>query len=333
MEFINETPLPAAMVPNGEDDDRITTLFLCAVTYRIVGRHLQVMKNQPALRLDPAERLPNDAVFTKDVVGVCATGFVYPEKDDLAGEATTSLRVGAGEVRIKAFGTRVWQRGVMGNLVPSVPLQFDRVAMLWENAYGGMTNEPASVVEVDGEEAFLPAHESGFPLNFEGKGFYTDEARTVEQPLPQLEDPANLIRRWDDRPDPVCFAPYPLWGGMRAQYMVKERQLDMSGVAKLGSRAAPRTTFEQIAAGTQITLAGMRPHGEVLAFVAPRSPVRVVLRVGATSEVLVPCLDGVEIDAESCEVRFVYRAKTTYGLVQFEERRAVLEPSEDFPEI
>ena len=333
MEFVNDTPLPAAMIPNGEEDDRITTLFLCAITYRIVGNRLELVPEQRPLILEPATQLPNDAVFSKEVVGVCATGFVYPAKGEHAREAFAGLRVGSVETHVVAFGTRVWRRGAFGGVTPSAPLPFDRVAMTWENAYGGMTNEAARVVEMDGEEAFVPEYESGFPLNFDGKGFYTDESRAVDQPLPQLEDPKKLVRRWDERPDPVCFAPYPLWGGMRAEFMVKDKQIDMSGVPKLGSRAAPRTTFDEIAPGTEIILGGMRPRGEVLIFTTPHSPTRVVLRVGASSEILVPRLDGIEIDAEAREVRLVYRAKVTYDLVQFEERRAVMEPSADFPQI
>lgn len=333
MHFSNRTPLHAAMIPNAEEDDRVTALFLCAITYRIVGSRLDVVTEQRPLFLEPAERYPNDAVFTKEVVGVCATGFVYPRKGEQAREATASLRVGSSEANIMVFGTRVWQRGALGGLIPSAPLGFDRMAMSWENAYGGVITQPAAVVEIDGEEAFLPEHEAGYPQNFEGKGFYASEVQAIDQPLPQLEDPAQLVRRWDDRPEPVCFAPYPLWGGMRAEYMVQNKQLDMSGVAKLGSRAVPRTTFDEISAGTEVSLAGMRPRGEVLTFMTPRSPVRVSLRVGASSDILVPRLDGIEIDAEAREVRFVYRAKITYGLVQFEQRRAALEPTEDFPEV
>lgn len=331
MEFVNNTPLLAAMIPNGEDDDRITTLFLCAITYRIAGTRLEIVPEQRLLFLEPATHVPNDAVFSKEVVGVCATGFVYPAKGEEAREGFAGLRIGSVETHIVAYGTRVWRRGAFGGLVPSAPLPFDRVAMTWENAYGGMTNEPARIIDIDGEEAFVPEHEAGFPLNFDGKGFYTDESRAVDQPLPQLEDSKNLLCKWDDRPDPLCFAPYPLWGGLRAEYMVKDKGFEMSGMAKLGSRAAPRTTFDEIESGTEIILGGMRPRGEVLAFAVPRSPVRVVLRVGASSEILVPRLDSIEIDAEAREVRFVYRAKVTYGLVQFEERRAVMEPSEDFP--
>ncbi len=332
MKFVNETPLPAAMVPNGEEDDRITTLFLCAITYRIAPGKLEVVPGRRPLVLDSRSKVPNDAMFSKEAVGVCATGFVYPRKGDRAREATASLRVGSSEMNIVVFGTRIWQRGALGGLVPSSPIPFERVPMSWESAYGGVTTEPAAVVEMDGEEAFVPEHEAGYPLNFDGKGFYTDEARAVDQPLPQLEDPAALVRRWDDRPEPVCLAPYPLWGGMRAKYMMKGQELDMTGVRKLGSRAAPRTTFDAIAAGTEIVLSGMLPGGAVLSFGVPRTPVVVSMSVGSRIETIVPRLDAVDIDAEDREVRFVYRAKVTYGLVQFEERRAVLSPSEAFPE-
>ncbi|MDC3988086.1 DUF2169 domain-containing protein [Polyangium jinanense] len=331
MKFVNETPLPAAMIPNGEEDDRITALFLCAITLRIASGGLELVPGQRPLLLDARSKVPNDVMFSKEATSVCATGFVYPRRGDRAREATASLRVGSSDMHIQVFGTRVWQRGALGGLTPSSPVPFERVAMSWENAYGGVTKAPAAVVEMDGEEAFVPEHESGYPLNFDGKGFYTDEARAENQPLPQLEDPAALVRAWDDHPEPVCFAPYPLWGGMRAKHVVKGQELDMTGIRKLGSRAAPRMTFDTIGAGTEIVLAGMRPGGGALSFVVPRSPVVVAMSVGGMRETIVPRLDAVDIDAEACEARFVFRAKATYGLVQFEERRAVLSPSEFFP--
>lgn len=331
MEFVNDTPLPAVMIPNGGGDDSITTLFSCAITYRIANRHLEIASRQRPLLLESIDNLPPDTIFAKDVVGVCATGFVYPTKGEQAREAMAALRVGAVDTQLIAFGTRVWRRGAWGGLAPSAPLPFDRVAMIWENAYGGMTEEPAQIVELDGEEAFVPEYESGFPLNFSGKGFHTNESRAVDKPLPQLEDPRNLVQRWDDRPEPLCFAPYPLWGGLRAQHLLKDKHFELSGVSKLGSRAAPRTTFDEIAPGTEILLAGMRPRGEILQFAVPPVPVRILVRVGNSSEIQIPRLDGIEIDAEANEVRLVYRAKVTYGLVQFEERRAVMEPSEHFP--
>ncbi|AUX40056.1 uncharacterized protein SOCE26_014520 [Sorangium cellulosum] len=334
MRFWNDTPLPAAMIPNAEEDDRVTAIFLAAITYRIAGGRLALAPAQRPLLLDPELPYPHDGMLQKSVASVCATGFVYP-KEARAREATAVLRVGDRDAAIVAYGPRVWQRALGGGLTPSAPLAFERVEMSWQNAYGGVVQEPARVVRLDeedgGGEAFLPEHEGGYPHNFEGKGFATDAARALDRPLPQLEHPEQLIRRWDDRPEPVCFAPYPLWGGLRAASVWHDQQFDPGGTSKLTSRAAPRTTFDAIPPGTRIALFGMRPGGEALVFEAPAPPVAVAVAVGGTSERIVPALDAVDIDAEAAEVRLLWRMSVSYGLVQLEHRRARLEATEDFP--
>lgn len=336
MRFVNGTPLPAAMIPSAEQDDRVTATFLAAITYRIAGGRLTLASAQRPLLLDPKLPYPHDGMLQKSAASVCATGFVYAPQGR-AREATASLRVGDRDAAIVAYGPRVWQRALGGGLSPSAPLPFERVEMIWQNAYGGVETEPARTVQLrgedgeDGEEAFVPEHESGYPYNLEGKGFATDAARAVDRPLPQLEHPEQLIRRWDDRPEPVCFAPYPLWGGLRAAHVWRDQRFDPSGVGKLASRAAPRTTFDAITPGTRIALSGMRPGGEALVFEAPPPPIAVDVTVGGTSERVVPTLDAIDIDAEAAEVRLLYRASVTYGLVQYEHRRARLVATEDFP--
>jgi hypothetical protein len=333
MRFVNDTPLEAAMVPTCEaQGDAVTALFLCAVTYRVDDGILALAPAQRPLLLAPGLPYPNDAMFFKTGVSVCATGFVYPRERE-GRQAVASLRVGAAEVAIAAFGPRVWEQSLgSGALTPSRPLPFERVAMTWKNAFGGIVEEPASVLQVDGEEAFLPAHENGYPFNFDGTGFYTDARSALHQPLPQLEHPEQLVQRWDDRPEPVSFAPCPLWSGLRAQFVMRDRQLDTTRINRIPNRSAPRTTFERLDAGTEITLSGMRPGGAALSFVVPPSPVTVDLSVGGRAEQAVLALDAVDIDAEDAEVRLLYRAAVTYGLVQFELRRATLQMVADFPE-
>ncbi|EYF02270.1 DUF2169 domain-containing protein [Chondromyces apiculatus] len=330
MRFANHTPLPAILIPNAEEDDRMTSLFLAAQTCRIEGSRLVLASAQRPLLLDPSLPYPHDGMLRKATASVCATGFVYP-REGRAREALTTLRVGERDAAILALGPRLWQRGAAGGLSASAPVPFDRVEMDWQHAFGGTEDEPARVVDMDGEEAFLPAHESGSPFNLEGKGFHTEAARAVGQPLPQLEDPAQRIQRWDDRPEPVCFAPYPLWGGLRSTYVWHDGQLDPGGASKLGSRAAPRTTFEALPSGTRIALAGMRPGGEALVFEVPPPPVAVDVAVGARVERVLPHLDAIDIDAEAGEVRLLWRAEAIYELIQYELRRARLVATSEFP--
>lgn len=322
MQVTNETPLPAALVPSSEETDEITALVLVAATWTIAEDGLRLAREQRALRLHATDEYPHDAHFLKDSVSVCATGHVYAPEEGVR-RATAKLVVGDVEHAIAAFGPRVWQEGLVpGTLVPTEPLPFDAIAMTWRNAYGGTTFAATSVVKLDGEEAIVPEHDDAFPLNVDGTGFYRTRDQALLSPLPQLEHPEHLIQAWDDRPEPVCFAPYPLYGGMRAASIVRDKRVDLGLLGRLPSKGAPRSTFASVPPGTAIRLEGMRPRGGVLAFTVPPPPAFVEVSVGAASVRVEPALDAVDIDADAGEVRLLHRATVRYGLVQYEQRTA-----------
>jgi hypothetical protein len=322
MQVTNDTPLPVAVVPSSEDADEITSLVLVAATFRIGEDGLSLAEEQRPLRLTATDEYPHDAHFLKGCASVCATGFVYAPEEG-ARRATAKLVVGDVEQSVVAFGPRVWREGLIpGTLAPTEPLPFEAVAMTWDNAYGGSTFAATSVIEVDGEETIVPEHDDAFPLNIDGTGFYRTREQALLAPLPQLEHPEQLVGAWDDRPEPVCFAPYPLYGGMRAASMVRDKKVDLGKLGRLPSRGSPRTTFSSIPTGTAIRLFGMRPRGRALAFTVPPPPAFVEVSVGASATRLEPSLDAVDIDAEAATVRLVYRAAIRYGLVQYELRTA-----------
>lgn len=320
MKLTNTTGLPAALVRSSESDDRITALLVAAVTYRIEGARVSPAPSQRPLDLEGRGPIPGDAMLLKDCASICVTGFVYGEG---ARRATARLRAGDLDVSIAAFGPRVWRAGA-GSLSPTDPLPFERAAMTWKNAYGGSARRRAMVMKVGGEDALLPPHEAVYPYNPEGAGYYLDREEAVNQPLPQLEHPDHLISRWDDRPEPTCFAPYPLWGGLRGATVVRGKEVDLTHVGRLPSRAAPRTTLEKIAAGAEVIVEGMRPRGEALRFAVPAPPVALVVSVGREEERFAPAVDAVDVDAEAGEVRVLYRAAFTYPLVPGERRTAAL---------
>lgn len=101
-----------------------------------------------------------------------------------------TLKVGQVHKIVRVFGDREWQDG---RITLSKP--FKTMAMVYEKAYGG-------IHIVDGEVVAIEAR------NPVGQGFAGQ--RTVEEmngiPLPNLEDPENLISEVDQQPMPACFA-------------------------------------------------------------------------------------------------------------------------------
>ena len=79
---------------------------------------------------------------------------------------------------------------------PSIPERFVETPLSLEHAFGGV-----AVVDDDKHE---------FSDNPKGKGFILTESGAAGSPLPNLEDPAKLIERWDDRPDICGFGLCPI---------------------------------------------------------------------------------------------------------------------------
>jgi len=340
MRFVNHTPLPSALVPCAEGGDDLTALVISCVTFAITpvpeGKtaspsSLRLAYTQRPLERGSARLEPGDDVFVREGVSVTASGFVYAPGEK-ATKADASLSIGSEVRRVRAFGPRVWREGMFGNLSPTSPLTFDRVPMTWEAAYGGTLVRKTSFVERDGRMCLVPEYTTAYPHNADGVGFYLERSEAVEKPLPQLEHPELAIKNWDDKPHPVCFAPYPMSGGMRPMVLSEGDKVNLNRMGKLTCRAAPWLIFSAIEPGTNITLTGMRRKGETLSFVVPEVPIRVRAILGRALFRLKPRLDALEIDAEAAQVRFVYRCPFKFGLVQHERREVFVEPSEHFPE-
>lgn len=330
MRVSNQTPLPVQLIRNAEDGDRISSIMLGAVTCDIEIGRLVIATEQRPIELDPDLPYPHDGIWMKErAASVCVTGFVYPPTEGPATEAEASVEVGDRLVRVVAIGPRVWRKGVGDRLSMTEPRPFSRMPMTWEHAYGGRTTRPWTTTKRDGVELIVPGGESHHPHNPDGKGFYLAADRAVDQPLPMLEDPDDRLRAIDHYPEPRCFAPYSVKGGLRAKLVTDdEGNIKRHDVPRLASRAAPALTFEDIPAGTPIRVRGMRPRGEELGFDVPPVPWAVNVAVGPDATEVEPRLDAVDVDAEAATVRFLFRATFDYDLVRYEERTVTAVPRE-----
>ncbi|UQA54602.1 DUF2169 domain-containing protein [Polyangium aurulentum] len=339
---MNSTPLPSVLIPNAEAGDDMTALVVCAATFTIApvpegkepqGPTLQLARVQRPVEMGYHKPEPADDHFVRSGVSVTASGHVHAPGGK-ATKADATLSVGSETRVVRAFGPRVWREGMFGVLSPTSPLPFDRVPMTWELAYGGAVSRKTTAIKHEGRELIAPEHPVAYPQNAEGTGFYFERADAVEKPLPQLEHPDMPIRAWDDRPHPVCFAPYALRGGMRPMsLMTSDEKVDFNRVGRLTARAAPWLVFNDVAPGTPIALRGMRPRGETLAFLVPEVPVSVRVILGPARFRMGLRLDTVDIDADAALVRFVYRVAFTYALIQHEIRETYLEPTNAFPKL
>lgn len=110
------------------------------------------------------------------------------------GQAVTELDVGVsiGQVskEIRVYGDRVWQEGRI-----SSPKPFQTMPMVYEKAFGG--------THIVDQKIQASCMHNPLGCGFAGK-------RSVSEmngmPLPNLEDPKQLIRQHTDQPVPACMA-------------------------------------------------------------------------------------------------------------------------------
>jgi hypothetical protein len=127
---------------------------------------------------------------------IVMTGTAFSRDAQEVRQLDVSLQVADLHKVVKVFGDRVWDHGRMTQAQP-----FTQMPLTYERAFGG-------VLLVDGK---LHQQEERNPV---GMGFSGDLTETEVEtwPLPNLENPAQLIQQFGMRPSPACFAPVaPHW--------------------------------------------------------------------------------------------------------------------------
>ncbi|MEJ2065839.1 MAG: DUF2169 domain-containing protein [Reinekea sp.] len=133
-----------------------------------------------------------DVTLMKSGTDIIMTGNACAPKGKKVRELDVHLSVGPVSKTLKVIGERVWEP-VLYALLPSKPELFDTMPLVYERAYGGVHER---------EEKTLSE-----PRNPSGRGFIGKRKKKelTGQPLPNIEDPDNLIRFTHDTPAPAGF--------------------------------------------------------------------------------------------------------------------------------
>ena len=134
---------------------------------------------------DPATssiKIPSDVFELKPGTDIVLVADAHPRAGAGADHVDVSLRMGPIAKTIRAFGLRVWQRGMLGGVTPGPALAMrEPLPILYELAWGG--------VDVSNPEKPLAE-----PRNYLGRGITREPGKLVGQPAAQLEmlDEANV---------------------------------------------------------------------------------------------------------------------------------------------
>lgn len=206
-------------------------------------------------------RVASDIHPEKPGCDLILRGEVRPARPAKA--VTVAFRVGELERVARVFGPRFWRRN-FGFTKISDPEPFESLPLIWEEAFGGRDTSHPDAAEHE--------FESRNPV---GRGFRAkkSKAEIVDQPLPCIEDPADLISSPKDRPAPVGFgfigrdwAPRVGYAGTYDEAWQNERAplLPADFDARYFDRAPEGLVLPQAPpAGTPISVRGMGPEADV----------------------------------------------------------------------
>jgi len=134
-----------------------------------------------------APRYESDFACFKPRADLMLVGKCYVPGGKQAQSCTATFQVGNTSHSIAVFGDRHWKRNALGFRNATDPAPFQVMELRYENSYGG----------------------EGYGRNPVGRGFakVTDETGTDVLPLPNLENPLQLIDSPHDPPEPAGFGP------------------------------------------------------------------------------------------------------------------------------
>lgn len=327
MKLINETPFAAGLLRTAQlATATLVNALVVRVRHRLEdGRLLPAAaREQPmTLERDPIDEmfgtLDDDSVYPRTGTDVIVIG------DAIAphGQATMAqVRIAAGsyDLTFQVFGDRTWQR-LRHATVASDPAPFSTMPLSYTHAFGGT--------------AVTSAGTATFAHNPVGRGYALDESQVDGTPLPNIENPDELMRSWTDQPAPVGCGPYPMCWGLRLLNVVEVKQTgegtdaELAGLAihperGMFDRAHPLLSGRPL--GNDILhITGM--SAEPLALPLPPCPAEAEIAVGARSQRRALALEEVLVNLRSGTVDLTYRKMFRYVFKPHEQRRTTLVPT------
>lgn len=339
MKLIDTTPYAAKLMKNiSPRGPRMMGCVIVRVLHdvRADGELSPIREPQWPVGAAPVEtrlgRKGSDKPFYMGGIDVLLGGAVHQK--NASGRLDVELSVGRTfRRRIAVFGDRRWVRRdsvlVAGEPAPFVSMRLDDTL-----SFGGRA--PAK-----GGEA------TPYGPNPRGRGYYLDEASAEGNPLPNLEDPNQMVIRWDERPIPVGLGYYPEEGSLRPQAAIDHPGL-AGVIGAAGKRgASPSPTPEDLsitadnlgpmlfnqghpanvipaekapARGDWVRLSHGRKDGSDLAFLLVDEGFHLHVQLEDRERVIPLHLDQIGIIAGEARVLLSYRVVFEYRLVKGERR-------------
>lgn len=197
----------------------------------------------------PFGALEGDYAIVKPHADVAILGQAHAPQGKPVERMEVVFRLGEFRRKLVVLGDREWTGGVLSSK-PSMPKPFTTMPVTYANAFGGVTRLHK---EIEG-----PFHDNPY-----GKGYVTLPNEVAGTPLPNIEDPDGLIRKWDDKPTPAGFAPLPRTSALRGLRGI-QADLDAQKTTckpEWFSFGHPKMIVRKLPLGEEVSLEGMTPDG------------------------------------------------------------------------
>ncbi len=257
----NKTPFAAEMMllPNEQGVDTLYTIVKASFN---IGKKWTLSEEQIAPQTDDeCWGDPNDTSIKYPVDYHCGK----PSSDIIVlGDAcapasgpVTELDVGSVHKVLRIYGDRTWSNGYIRR-----PESFDRMPIIYENAFGG-----TQIVDDKVKSA-----EQRNPV---GKGFKGKRSRSEMdgRSLPNIENPRQLIGDMLDEPDPAGFgviashwSPRSNYGGTYDEVWQEERApyLPKDYDSRFQNSASPGLIYpEYLVGGEPVKIVNMHEQGTI----------------------------------------------------------------------
>ena len=202
--FIDLTPFSAGQYLLADESGADVLTIVVKATYAITGTSTVELAEEQAEILAAPEhygepetssiKCDSEVCFVKPATDAVLIGHAHSNPEDRE-KIDVSLSIGPLRKTVRVFGNRCWKTR-LGLRWATRPEPFEKIPLTYEHAFGGWYRV--------GDD---PSKHTCDARNPVGRGFVPRKHKGVpgEFLLPNLEDPAHLLRRPGDCPTPAGF--------------------------------------------------------------------------------------------------------------------------------
>ena len=316
MELANGTPFAAERFVDVDKDAAEQLIVVAKGTWTLGEDGTLALADEqlPPSPLDEFHGEPDASSIAREVelgpvkpaTEVLVTGHAVAPR---ANTRAMDVRFTVGQVRktVRVFGERHWEKK-LGVIRVTDAEPFDRVALVWENAFGGVDETPKE------------KHRAGEARNPVGRGFRAKGTQLAVngEPLPSLEDPRDAVGKPGRKGTPACFAPICRHWIPRRHYAGTYDQKYLDNVfpflpEDFDERFHHAASADQIArdylnGGEPVELIGLTQEGKS-EFALPSCRPTLTVQLRARTEDVPMVLETVGFDTDSRALRVIWKGK------------------------